>query len=119
MRKTIQTLPFVLLKFALLASACSPTLAALPAEASDVINTAIEDSVAEVNEALCKGCGACAPICPKDAITVVGYTDDEIEAMIDAFVRDVDLTELESTVSESLEEETADGKQSWVHGAPR
>ena len=52
MRKTIRTLPFVLLMIALLASACSPTFAALPAEASDVINTAIEESVAEVNEAI-------------------------------------------------------------------
>jgi S1-C subfamily serine protease len=52
MQKRIRTLPFVLLMVALLASACSPTLAALPAEASDVINTVIEDSVAEVNEAI-------------------------------------------------------------------
>jgi len=46
-------------------------------------------TVAIVNQALCKGCGACAPVCPVDAIDIIGYTNKEVEAMIDAFAREV------------------------------
>ena len=42
--------------------------------------------VAEVNETICKGCGMCLPVCPVNAINVVGYTDDEVECMIDALI---------------------------------
>jgi serine protease Do len=42
MLKKIKTLPMVLVLIAMFATACSPTLAALPADASDVINTVIE-----------------------------------------------------------------------------
>ncbi|MFO7827856.1 MAG: CoB--CoM heterodisulfide reductase iron-sulfur subunit A family protein [Bacteroidales bacterium] len=50
-------------------------------------------TVAKVNKASCKGCGACAPICPKDAISVIGYSNDEIKVMVDAIVKDVELIE--------------------------
>ena len=40
----VQTLPVVLLFIAIFASACSPTLAALPAGASEVINAVVEDN---------------------------------------------------------------------------
>ncbi|MBU0676877.1 MAG: CoB--CoM heterodisulfide reductase iron-sulfur subunit A family protein [Verrucomicrobia bacterium] len=40
--------------------------------------------VAYVNTSLCKGGGACVPVCPENAIDVLGYTDDQIESMIDA-----------------------------------
>jgi len=40
--------------------------------------------VAEIINAACKGCGACMPPCPEDAIDLLGYTNPEIEAMIDA-----------------------------------
>ena len=46
-------------------------------------------AVGVVNEALCKGCGACAPVCPVDAVDIAGYTDKEIEAMIDALAKEV------------------------------
>jgi len=42
--------------------------------------------VAEVNKANCKGCGICLPVCPTDAIDLIGYTNREIESMIDALV---------------------------------
>jgi S1-C subfamily serine protease len=51
MPKKIQTFPVVLVLIALFAAACSPTLAALPAEASDVINTVIEDNQIEEDAA--------------------------------------------------------------------
>lgn len=40
---------------------------------------------AKVNEALCKGCGACAANCRCDAITVRGFSDEQILSMIEAF----------------------------------
>jgi heterodisulfide reductase subunit A len=39
---------------------------------------------AVVNESICKGCGMCLPVCPENAIDLIGFTDLEIESMIDA-----------------------------------
>ncbi len=38
----------------------------------------------EVNVGLCKGCGACVGACPAGALTQMGYSDEQIYAMIDA-----------------------------------
>jgi len=43
-------------------------------------------NIAAVNESKCKGCGMCLPVCPFNAIELIGYTDIEIESMIDALV---------------------------------
>ena len=40
--------------------------------------------VAEVNASLCKGCGTCGAWCPSGAITMNHYTDQQIDAMIEA-----------------------------------
>jgi heterodisulfide reductase subunit A len=40
-------------------------------------------AVAAVNESTCKGCGMCLPVCPVNAIQLVGFSDAEIETMID------------------------------------
>ncbi len=40
-------------------------------------------TVASVNESTCKGCGMCLPVCPVNAIQLVGFSDAEIETMID------------------------------------
>jgi heterodisulfide reductase subunit A len=45
--------------------------------------------VAEVRAELCKGCGACATICPSAAIDVAGYTNAQVTAMIDALAAEV------------------------------
>ncbi len=42
--------------------------------------------VARVNEANCKGCGMCVPVCESNAIDLVGYSDSEVESMIDALL---------------------------------
>jgi heterodisulfide reductase subunit A len=42
--------------------------------------------VAEVNEVLCKGCGACAAGCPAGAITVRHFTDLQILAQIEGIL---------------------------------
>ncbi|MFC1907094.1 FAD-dependent oxidoreductase [Chloroflexota bacterium] len=43
-----------------------------------------EKNVAVINEALCKGCGACVSSCIGGAISIKGFSDDQILAMIDA-----------------------------------
>ena len=40
--------------------------------------------VAQINPALCKGCGTCAAACSKGAIQVKGWRLDQFEAMVDA-----------------------------------
>jgi heterodisulfide reductase subunit A len=41
-------------------------------------------AAASVSESNCKGCGMCLPVCPVNAIQLTGFSDGEIEAMIDA-----------------------------------
>ena len=45
--------------------------------------------VARIIPSLCKGGGACVPVCPQDAIDVEGYTDVQITAMIDSLIKEV------------------------------
>jgi heterodisulfide reductase subunit A2 len=40
--------------------------------------------VAKVNPSNCKGCGMCTPVCPTDAIDLAGFTNAQIEGMVDA-----------------------------------
>jgi heterodisulfide reductase subunit A2 len=49
-----------------------------------------EKEVALVIESVCKGEGACVPICPPDAINIEGCRDDQIMAMIDASLKEVE-----------------------------
>jgi heterodisulfide reductase subunit A len=49
--------------------------------------------VAEVNPALCVGCGACAAVCPTRAINVAGWTLDQFDAMVDAITAETLTTE--------------------------
>ncbi|OQX55283.1 MAG: 4Fe-4S ferredoxin [Candidatus Aminicenantes bacterium 4484_214] len=62
---------------------CAP---ACPYEAITKTNLAGKE-IADVNRALCKGCGGCVPVCPQDALHLEGYTDDQVEAMIEALAR--------------------------------
>ncbi len=48
-----------------------------------------DKEVATVIASLCKGEGACIPICPNDAIDVEGFRNDQILAMIDASLKEV------------------------------
>ena len=43
---------------------------------------------AEINAALCKGCGMCIPVCPHNAIQLEGWRMDQYDAMVDAIVAD-------------------------------
>jgi heterodisulfide reductase subunit A len=43
---------------------------------------------AEVNPALCMGCGACVAVCPENALNIKGWTLRQYEAMVDRIVAD-------------------------------
>ena len=45
--------------------------------------------VAKVNRAVCKGCGGCVPACPREAIDLLGYTDEQVRAMIDSLAKEI------------------------------
>jgi heterodisulfide reductase subunit A len=45
--------------------------------------------IAAVKRGVCKGCGACVPACPSRAIDLLGYTDEQIRATIDALLEEV------------------------------
>ncbi len=45
-------------------------------------------TVAQINGSKCKGCGMCLPVCPENAIDLIGYTENEIESMIDALANE-------------------------------
>jgi heterodisulfide reductase subunit A len=49
--------------------------------------------VAIVNRVVCKGGGMCVAVCPVDAIDLAGYTNNEIESMIDMMAKDIALEE--------------------------
>jgi heterodisulfide reductase subunit A len=42
--------------------------------------------VAQVIKTACKGCGGCVPVCPEDAVDLLGYTDAQIKSMIDGMM---------------------------------
>jgi heterodisulfide reductase subunit A len=48
-----------------------------------------DKAIATINNALCKGCGACVPVCEQQAISVEGYTHQQMTAMIDALAGEV------------------------------
>ena len=56
------------------------------AHSGDVSQGAV---VGVVDATGCKGCGACAPVCPTGAIDLAGYTDAQVTAIIDALARDL------------------------------
>jgi heterodisulfide reductase subunit A len=62
---------------------CGKCAEACPFDA--IVQTEFEGRmVAKINEANCKGCGMCTPVCPTDAIDLAGFTNAQIEGMIDA-----------------------------------
>jgi heterodisulfide reductase subunit A-like polyferredoxin len=45
-----------------------------------------EQKVLEINEALCHGCGVCASVCPRQAIDLSYYADDQLVCKIEALL---------------------------------
>ncbi|MBW1805102.1 MAG: CoB--CoM heterodisulfide reductase iron-sulfur subunit A family protein [Deltaproteobacteria bacterium] len=46
----------------------------------------IEEKVIEIDEAQCQGCGVCAGVCPRQAIQLSFYEDEQIISKIDALL---------------------------------
>ena len=57
---------------------------ACPIEGAITLVEADQGRKAQVNSALCTGCGICVPECPENAIEVDGWTLKQYEAMVDA-----------------------------------
>ena len=68
---------------------CGECLKACPYGAIEKINVGEKD-IAFVIEAMCKGAGPCVPVCPHDAIEIEGFRDDQIVAMIDASIKELE-----------------------------
>lgn len=67
---------------------CDLCVAACPYGAIDKVEVDGK-AVAHVTDALCKGGGSCLPSCPQNALQLEGYTDDQIESMIDSLMLEV------------------------------
>jgi heterodisulfide reductase subunit A len=66
---------------------CNECLKACPYSAIEKIICG-DKEVAMVIASLCKGEGACVPVCPYDAIAVEGFRNDQVIAMIDASLKE-------------------------------
>ena len=62
----------------------------LPSCPYDAITAVDTDgrTVAEISAAVCKGCGGCVPVCPEDAIDLLGYTDAQMLASIESLAKE-------------------------------
>jgi len=67
---------------------CDECTKACPYDAIEKISVGSKE-VARVVPVLCKGGGACVPVCPQNAIDVEGYTDIQMTAMIDSLTKEV------------------------------
>ena len=67
---------------------CEECLRACPYSAVQPVERG-DKRIAEVNPILCKGEGACVPVCPSQAVSVRGYTSEQVTSMIDAMVQEV------------------------------
>jgi heterodisulfide reductase subunit A len=61
---------------------CSACLVCIAVCSFKAISINSRERIVEVNEALCKGCGACAAACPAGAITARHFTKQQIVAQI-------------------------------------
>jgi heterodisulfide reductase subunit A len=62
-------------------------LASCPYDAITAVDTDGR-TVAEISAAVCKGCGGCVPVCPENAIDLLGYTDAQMRASIDSLAKE-------------------------------
>jgi len=67
---------------------CGACMKACPYEAVQRVSI-VGKEIAEISAVLCKGEGACVPVCPYQAIDVEGYTNEQVNSMIDALAKEV------------------------------
>ncbi len=79
--------PFVAVVDAARCTGCNECLAACPYDSFEKVEEGGRQGV-RVAASLCKGGGACVPVCPEGAIDLIGYADAEITAMINALARE-------------------------------
>jgi len=60
--------------------------------------------VAEVNPALCKGCGLCVAVCRGEAITLHGFTDQQLLNQLTALLRPAEVVAVEQYGTQRLQE---------------
>lgn len=53
------------------------------------INYVEDRKICQVNEALCKGCGACAATCPSGSPQLMGFTEEQLFAMIEGALGEI------------------------------
>ena len=61
--------------------------------------------VATVNQVACKGGGICVSVCPVDAIDLTGYTNEEVESMIDMMTKEITIKEKKEKPAKPSDEE--------------
>jgi heterodisulfide reductase subunit A len=66
---------------------CGECLTACPYGAVDEVPFG-DKHIAHVSPILCKGEGACVPVCSAQAVEVEGYTHDQVRSMIDALAEE-------------------------------
>ena len=66
-------------------TACGDCLTACPYDAISMAEEG-DSHFAVISPTGCKGCGGCVPMCPENAIDLLGYTDNQITAMIESLV---------------------------------
>jgi heterodisulfide reductase subunit A-like polyferredoxin len=47
-----------------------------------------QEKVIQINEALCRGCGVCTAVCPRQTINLSFYEDDQIVCKIEALLNE-------------------------------
>jgi heterodisulfide reductase subunit A len=65
--------------------ACGKCVEICQFRAPEFVETESGATVVRINASLCKGCGTCTSWCPSGAITSRHFTDQQVNAMIDAF----------------------------------
>ena len=66
--------------------------------------TSEEKDFARIIDPVCKGCGSCLSVCAEDAIELQGYTNNEIESMIDALTEEIPIDEIITVAGNGKEE---------------
>jgi heterodisulfide reductase subunit A len=69
-----------------LCRACGRCVEICEFHAPELVEVAPGYRAARINQALCKGCGTCASWCPTGAIAAMHFTDEQINAMMDALL---------------------------------